>query len=218
MSRSAVRARAHRAWRHLLAVPDTPDRSRYWEDVRRSHPGFVRAVTADARITASRRGERRPGDGRLDRVVQVLRLMLVTESFAGQVSYRAKAALQARRVPLLPRVMHHLAVSRGQIVIGDPVVVEPGVFVPHGQIVIDGITRIGEGATISPFTTIGLRSGDFVGPTIGRRAEIGTGSRVLGPWTIGEGARIGANAVVTGDVAAETVVVGVPARPLDASR
>ena len=139
----------------------------------------------------------------------------MTESFFGQCCYRAKAHLQSRGVPVLPRILNHLAVADGQIAIGDPVIVEAGVFIPHGQVCIDGITRIGAGCVLSPFITIGLRSGDFAGPTIGPRANIGTGARVLGPFQVGEGATIGANVVVTSDVAAGSTAVGIPARVRD---
>jgi serine O-acetyltransferase len=212
MTRPAIRPTARTAWLSLRGLDDTPGQAAFWGQIRAAHPGFLHAVAADARLTARRRGERSTHRNRLDQAVQVLRLALVTESFLGQIAYRAKAALQARRIPLLPRLLHHLSVTRGQIVIGDPVVVEAGVFIPHGQVVIDGMTMIGAGTTISPFVTIGLRAGEFVGPTIGHRVEVGTGSRILGPWSIGDGARIGANAVVVSDVPAGATAVGVPAR------
>jgi serine O-acetyltransferase len=217
MPRPAIRTSARRVWHHVVAVPGTPARARFWSEIRAAHPPFLHAVAADARITAVRRGERATYRGRLDKAAQVARLMLVTESFFGQVCYRGKAALQARRVPLLPRLLHHLSVSHGQIVVGDPVVIEAGVFIPHGQVCIDGFTRIGRGSTISPFTSIGLRAGDFEGPTIGEYVEVGTGARLLGPWIVGDRARIGANAVIVGDVPADRVAVGVPARILEPS-
>ncbi len=51
-----------------------------------------------------------------------------------------------------------------------------------------------------------------------RRASIGSGAVILGGLTIGEGALVGAGAVVTKDVEPHTVVVGNPARPLGATR
>jgi serine O-acetyltransferase len=99
-----------------------------------------------------------------------------------------------------------------QVSIGDPVVVHPGVYVIHGQIVVDGLVEIHSGATIAPFVTIGLRAGDVRGATIEANVSIGTGAKVIGPVRIGEGATIGANAVVVGDVPAGATVVGAPAR------
>jgi serine O-acetyltransferase len=99
-----------------------------------------------------------------------------------------------------------------QISIGDPVVVEPGVYVIHGQVVIDGLVEIGSGTVIAPFVTIGLRAGDVRGPTIERGVNIGTGAKVIGAVRVGEGATVGANAVVVDDVPAGATVVGAPAR------
>jgi serine O-acetyltransferase len=99
-----------------------------------------------------------------------------------------------------------------QISIGDPVVVEPGVYVIHGQVVIDGLAEIGSGTMIAPFVTIGLRAGDVRGATIERDVNIGTGAKVIGPVRIGAGATIGANAVVVDDVPAGATAVGAPAR------
>ncbi len=71
--------------------------------------------------------------------------------------YRAKARLQALGIPLLPRLAHRLAMVAGQVSIGDPVVMSPGVYLVHGQVVIDGITEIRSNVVISPWVTIGLR-------------------------------------------------------------
>jgi serine O-acetyltransferase len=101
-----------------------------------------------------------------------------------------------------------------QVSIGDPVVVEPGVYVIHGQIVIDGLVQIGAGAVIAPFVTIGLRAGDITGPTLEAGVTVGTGAKIIGPVRIGAGAQIGANAVVVGDVEPGCTVVGAPARPV----
>jgi serine acetyltransferase len=185
--------------------------------IRSRHPGFREAVVADARITAQHRFERHQFRSPLDTVLQVLRLMWVSDAFLAQALYRLKAALQRRGVPLVPRLAHKLAMATGQVSIGDPVVMEPGVYIVHGQLVIDGITQVGRGTIISPFVTIGLRAGDLGGPTIGPNAAIGTGAKVLGDVEIGAGAQIGANAVVIDDVAAGTTVVGVPARAVTAA-
>jgi serine O-acetyltransferase len=92
-------------------------------------------------------------------------------------------------------------------------VIQPGIYLAHGQVVIDGITTIDHGVVIFPWVTLGLRAGDFEGPTVERGVQIGTGAKVIGPVKVGAGAQIGANAVVVGDVAAHTTVVGSPARP-----
>ena len=124
--------------------------------------------------------------------------------------------MQALGVPVLPRIAHRLAIAIAQICIGDTVLMCPGVFIPHGWVVIDGFVDIGRGTKIMPGVTIGLR-GHPRGPTIGRDVVIGTGAKVLGRITIGRGARIGANAVVINDVPAGATAIGVPARILSRS-
>jgi serine O-acetyltransferase len=181
-------------------------------DIRARHPRFLEAVVADARITARFRGERAEFRSPLDTTLQVFRLMLQTDAFFAQAAYRAKARMQALRIPLLPRIAHWIAMSTAQVSIGDPVVVHPGVYIVHGQVVVDGITEVHSGAVLYPWVTVGLVAGQYVGPTIGTRAQIGSGARVLGPVLVGADARVGANAVVLEDVPDGATAVGVPAR------
>lgn len=185
----------------------------FWRDIRSRHPRFREAVMADARVTAQQRGERHEFRSKLDAVIQLARLALVSDAFLAQVLYRAKARLQALGVPLLPRLAHRLAMTLAQLSIGDPVVVHPGIYVVHGQVVVDGIVEIHAGVVLAPFVTIGLRAGDVRGATIEQNASIGTGAKVIGGVRIGAGAVVGANAVVVDDVPAGTTVVGSPARP-----
>ena len=187
-------------------------------DVRARHPPFLDAVLEDARVTAANRGERFKFRSKGDAILQALRLAWASDAFLAQVAYRAKARLQALGVPILPRLAHRFAMSLAQVSIGDPVVVHPGIYLVHGQVVIDGFVEIQTGTVITPFVTIGLRSPDFVGPTIGRRVRIGSGAKIIGPLRIGTGARIGANAVVLDDVPAHTTVVGAPARVVSPTR
>jgi serine O-acetyltransferase len=189
-------------------------RDAFMRDRRAQHPALWEAISADARITASYRGEPPQSGSGLAMLREVIRLAVVSDAFAAQALYRVKARLQARGVPLLPRIAHRLAMALGQVSIGDPVVVHSGVYIVHGQVVIDGITEIHTGVSIAPFVTIGLRAGDFAGPTVERDVSIGTGAKVLGNISVGAGARIGANAVVIDDVAEGATVVGAPARPV----
>jgi serine O-acetyltransferase len=188
------------------------DRRQFWTELRARHPHLREALLADARATARHRGERDHFRSRLDAAVQLLRLAWVSDAFLAQALYRAKARMQALGVPLLPRVAHRLAMLVAQVSIGDPVVVRPGIYILHGQVVIDGTVEVGSGVTIAPWVTIGLRAGNYQGATIERDVSIGTGAKIIGPVRIGEGATIGANAVVVDDVPAGATVVGVPAR------
>jgi serine O-acetyltransferase len=176
------------------------------------HPKLWEAVLAGAELTARFRGERAEFRSGLDATLQAARLAWVSDAFLAQVMYRAKARLQALGVPILPRLAHRLALVLAQVSIGDPVVMAPGVYILHGQVVIDGLTEVGSGTAIAPFVTIGLRAGNVRGPSIGRNVSIGTGAKVIGPVAVEDGAVIGANAVVVDDVGSGETVVGAPAR------
>ena len=90
-------------------------------------------------------------------------------------------------------------------------------FIDHGAGCVIGETaEIGDDVTLYHGVTLGgtaLEPGKRH-PTIGNCVVIGSGAQVLGPVTIGDGARIGANAVVLKDVAQGVTVVGIPARPV----
>jgi serine O-acetyltransferase len=91
---------------------------------------------------------------------------------------------------------------------------EPGVIIEHqGGIVIHGSVCIGSGSIIRQNCTLGIRSLDRLddAPSIGRRVNIGAGAVLMGKISVGDGAQVGANAVVLTDVPAGALAVGVPA-------
>lgn len=132
--------------------------------------------------------------------------------------YRLQAWLRQRHIPVLPTFCRRLSVIIAQVEIGDSVRIGPGLHINHGHVVIDGPVTIGPQCSISPFVTIGLDTGGWIeeqtfgAPRIGRFAFIGTGAKILGPITIGDNVRVGANAVVLCDVPDNCTAVGVPAR------
>ena len=89
-------------------------------------------------------------------------------------------------------------------------------------------TQIGGGLRLTHPTGIIIHPDAVIGPncmifhqvtlagavTLGGHVDIGAGAKLLGPLSVGDDARIGANAVVTQDVAAGSTVVGIPARPI----
>jgi serine O-acetyltransferase len=90
-------------------------------------------------------------------------------------------------------------------------------FIDHGAGVVIGETAIvGDDVLMYHQVTLGGTSLEKTKrhPTVGNNVLLGMGAKVLGNITIGDGARIGANAVVTRDVPSNTSVVGVPGRIL----
>ena len=95
-------------------------------------------------------------------------------------------------------------------------------FIDHGMGVVIGETsEIGDNVTIYHMVTLGGISPSINSdnqrqvkrhPTLKDNVVIGSGAQVLGPITVGENAKVGANAVVTKDVPANAVMVGIPAK------
>ncbi len=131
--------------------------------------------------------------------------------------FRLRVFLYENEVPVLPYICDRLSTAIWQVTFGRHVTIGERPFIAHGHVVIDGVVDIGDDVVLSPWVTIGLsgrrKDGfNFRGPMIGNRVFIGTGAKVLGPITIGDDVRIGANAVVIDDVPANATVVGAPAR------
>jgi serine O-acetyltransferase len=81
-----------------------------------------------------------------------------------------------------------------------------------GGIVISGYATFGDNCRIRNGVVVGLkRASEPCAPRIGNNVDIGAGAKILGPITIGDNVVIGANAVVTIDVPANSIAVGVPA-------
>ncbi|WP_285032160.1 serine O-acetyltransferase EpsC [Mycolicibacterium sp. lyk4-40-TYG-92] len=87
-------------------------------------------------------------------------------------------------------------------------------FIDHGMgVVIGETTEIGDDVMVYHGVTLGGRSLNKGKrhPTIGNRVTVGAGAKVLGPIRVGDDSAIGANAVVTHDVPADSIATGIPA-------
>jgi serine O-acetyltransferase len=175
-------------------------------------PGLRHALRWDAVQFAAHRVE---GPQPLDSWGQwrtALRMVWVSDDYLGVVLYRLRTWLHDRGVPILPTILHRLCIAFFGIRIGDRAVIGEGVYFPHGNVVIDGVTMIGARCVICPWTTIGVKQGTFFAPQIGDGVFLGTGAKVIGNITIGHGANVGAGSVVIDDVPGGASVAGVPAR------
>jgi serine O-acetyltransferase len=120
--------------------------------------------------------------------------------------WRANLKLAARAISHVMRTITGIEIHPGAVV-------GPGLFIDHGMgVVIGETTEIGADVTLYQGVTLGgtsLAKGKRH-PTLGDRVVIGAGAKVLGAITVGECARVGANAVVVKSVPPNAVVVGVP--------
>ena len=90
-----------------------------------------------------------------------------------------------------------------------------GLFIDHGMgVVIGETTEIGDNCTLYQGVTLGGTGKDSGKrhPTLGNNVMVGSGAKVLGPFTVGENSKIAAGAVVLNEVPPNSTCVGVPAR------
>ncbi|MGC6401752.1 serine O-acetyltransferase EpsC [Sphingomonas sp. FW199] len=138
--------------------------------------------------------------------------------------HRIAHRLFRMRLFFLARAVNHVSRFLTAIDIHPGATIGHHFFIDHGFTVIGETAVIGDNVTIYQCVTLGGTSPDngVAGkrhPTLLDGAIIGSGAQVLGPITVGRGARIGANAVVTKDVPDGATMVGIPAKPvlMDAS-
>lgn len=145
-----------------------------------------------------------------------LEVALTYPGFHALAAHRAIHFLWRCRLKLLARVLSAVMRLLTGIEIHPAAVIGAHCFIDHGQgVVIGETTIIGDRVTLYQGVTLGGMSLEKSKrhPTLGDDVVIGAGAIILGPVTVGNGARVGANAVLLTDVAAGEVMVGVPARP-----
>ncbi len=137
--------------------------------------------------------------------------MLKYDGYCALALTRIREAAVRHRIPGVNWVLRMAQLTFYNIEISKEATLGDGVnFVHTLGVVIGGNSQIGERTAFLGNATIGnLNNRGF--PKVGRDVIIGAGARVLGPITIGDGAQVGANAVVMTDVPAGATAVGVPA-------
>jgi serine O-acetyltransferase len=165
---------------------------------------LLREIVGDAATIARMFTGRRPS----------AREVVATVSHDGSLALvlsRLREAAYRHRIPLFGSALRRLQTTLFGIEIARDVRLGEGVvFVHTVGVVIGGNAHIGDRVVFLGGNTIGSVN-DRGYPRVGNDVTIGAGARILGPVTIGDGASIGANAVVLCDVPPGAVAVGVPA-------
>ncbi len=131
--------------------------------------------------------------------------------------HRVAHFLAKIQVPILPRFIAHISRVLTGIEIHPGAKIGKNFFIDHGFGVVIGETcEIGNNVTIYQSVTLGGRSVQKVKrhPTIKDNVVIGAGAKILGPIVIGEGAKIGAGAIVIKDLESNKVMVADVAKEL----
>ena len=134
------------------------------------------------------------------------------------IMHRFSHWLWQARFYWLGRVFSHIGRGLTGIEIHPGATIGHRVFIDHGMGVVIGETAvIGDDCTLYHGVTLGGTSWNKGKrhPTLEQGVVIGAGAKVLGPITIGAGAKIGSNAVVVKDVPPNATAVGIPARILE---
>lgn len=135
--------------------------------------------------------------------------------FAAYLWYRIGHFLYLKHWYCLARIVSNHAKRKTGIEIHPGAILGKGVFIDHGGGVVIGETAVAEEeVVIYQNVTLG-GTGKEKGkrhPTIKKGAMIGAGAKILGNITIGEKAKIGANAVILKDVSSKETVVGIPGK------
>lgn len=144
-----------------------------------------------------------------------LEVVLCYPSFRAVRRHRRAHWLWLHNFKLLARLISQRTRRKTGVEIHPGATIGEGLFIDHGMGVVIGETaEIGNNVTLYQNVTLG-GTGKDVGkrhPTIGNNVVIGAGAKVLGPFTVGEGAKIGASAVVLKEVPPFSTVVGNPGR------
>ncbi len=143
----------------------------------------------------------------------IIEVMISYPGFHAVRIHRLSHWLWSVRLRLLARVLSALGRWLTGIEIHPAARIGRRFFIDHGMgVVIGETTQIGDDCTLYHGVTLGGTSWEKGKrhPTLESDVVVGAGAKVLGPITVGRGARIGSNAVVVKDVPEESTVVGIP--------
>jgi serine O-acetyltransferase len=171
--------------------------------------GTLRRLAGEIRRDVAAAHERDPAA----RGVSSLEVLASWPGVHALLAHRVSHALHGAGVPLLPRLLATATRATTNIEIHPAAKIGDALFIDHGTGVVVGETaEIGDNVTLYQGVTLG-GTGFATGkrhPTVEDNVTIGSGAKLLGPITVGHGAKIGANSVVITDVPPNSTVVGNP--------
>ena len=144
-----------------------------------------------------------------------LEVILLYPSIHAIILYRIAHVLYNHKIYFISRALSQIARFFTGIEIHPGAKIGKGLFIDHGMgVVIGETTEIGDNVTLYQGVTLG-GTGKDIGkrhPTLESDVVVGAGAKILGPIRIGNGSKVGANAVVLKDLLANATAVGIPAR------
>ena len=142
-------------------------------------------------------------------------VLLLYPGIKAVILHRVAHFFYRHRLKFIARLVSQTARFFTGIEIHPGAVLGRGVFIDHGMGVVIGETAVvGDNCTIYQGATLG-GTGKEKGkrhPTIGNNVMVGSGAKILGPFTVGDNSKIAAGAVVLSEVPPDSTCVGVPAR------
>ncbi len=148
-------------------------------------------------------------------VRNVFEIIFCYPGFHAIYFYRVSHWLWTHQLKFLGRLVSHFGRFLTGIEIHPGATIGRGFFIDHGMGVVIGETaEIGDNCTIYHGVTLGGTSWakEKRHPTLGNNIVIGSGAKILGPFTVGDDSKIGSNSVVVKEVPATATVVGIPGR------
>ncbi len=148
-------------------------------------------------------------------VRSVFEIFFCYPGFHAMLFYRFAHRLWVNNMKFLGRFVSHVGRFMTGIEIHPGAQIGHGFFIDHGMGVVIGETaEIGDNCTLYHGVTLGGTSWakEKRHPTLGDNVVIGSGAKVLGPFTVGDNSKIGSNSVVVKEVPESATVVGIPGK------
>jgi serine O-acetyltransferase len=176
-------------------------------------PGLLGRIASDA-VELARVAERLRGNANEPGWRSIAHQVFTSDSFQLLALWRLRERARSLHIPGMNHLLRRTMSAVYGLEVGNAVTLGYGVdFVHPVGVVVGGSAKVGNRVKFMGGNTVGTAK-ENGHPVIEDDVILGAGARVLGPIRIGARAVVGANSVVLEDVPADTVVAGIPARPL----